>query len=40
MWKWIANLLKLNQKHDIFISYAKENTDIVEENGVKSLHAV
>lgn len=30
MRKWIANLLKSNQKHDVFISYAKENTDIVE----------
>lgn len=30
MWKWIAQLLKLDYKHDIFISYAKENTDIVE----------
>lgn len=30
MWKWITQLLKRGHKHDIFISYAKENTDIVE----------
>lgn len=30
MWKWIVQLLRLDHKHDIFISYAKEDTDIVE----------
>ena len=30
MWTWIALLLKFNREHDIFISYAKENTDIIE----------
>lgn len=30
MWNWISQFFKGYKNHDIFISYAKENTDIVE----------